>query len=105
MDYDSLPHFCRKEGSGSSRYTRNGTISNCYSLDHPFHEQLYKYVKEQAALIESAAPVKDGSVHVDYPEPDPEDVKVAQTIESEFQKLGNGKGACDSLHELHISGD
>ncbi|KAG6407393.1 hypothetical protein SASPL_130384 [Salvia splendens] len=104
MDYDSLPHFCRKEGSGFRR-SRNGMVGNCYSLDHPFHQQLYKYVKEQAALLESVAPVKGGSVHVDYPEPDPEDVKVAQTIESEFQKLENRKGVCDSLHELEISGD
>ncbi|XP_047980622.1 phosphatidylinositol/phosphatidylcholine transfer protein SFH2-like isoform X1 [Salvia hispanica] len=104
MDYDSLPHFCRKEGSGFRR-SRNGVVGNCYSLDHPFHQQLYKYVKEQAALLESVAPAKDGSVHVDYPEPDPEDVKVAQTIESEFQKLENRKGVCDSLHELEISGE
>ncbi|KAH6822727.1 Sec14p-like phosphatidylinositol transfer family protein [Perilla frutescens var. hirtella] len=118
MDYESLPHFCRNEGSGSgsgsgwgsgsgsgsSRNSRNGRVANCYSLDHPFHQQLYEYIKERAAL-ESVAPVKDGSVEVDYPEPDPEDVKVAQTIECEFQKLGNQNGVCQSLHELEISGD
>ncbi|XP_047943935.1 SEC14 cytosolic factor-like [Salvia hispanica] len=103
MDYESLPHFCRKEGSGC-RNSRNGMVSNCYSLDHPFHQRLYNYVKEQAALVESAALIKHGSVHVDYPEPDPEDIKVAQTIKSEFQKLENRKGSCDSSHKLEKSG-
>lgn len=104
MDYESLPHFCRKEGSGSSKNSRNGTVTNCFSLDHPFHEKLYKYIKEQAAL-ELVAPVKDGSVQVDYPEPDLQDVKVAQTIECEFQRLGHQNGVRQSLHELEISGD
>ncbi|GFP95026.1 phosphatidylinositol/phosphatidylcholine transfer protein sfh2 [Phtheirospermum japonicum] len=105
MDYESLPHFCRRGGSGSSRHYRNGTVSDCFSLDHPFHQQLYNYVKEQAELIESAGPAKHGSLHVDYPEPDPEDVKIAQTIECEFQRIGNQNGLSHSLHELKISGD
>ncbi|KAK6149423.1 hypothetical protein DH2020_016948 [Rehmannia glutinosa] len=105
MDYESLPHFCRREGSGSSRHSRNGTVKDCFSLDHPFHQQLYNYVKEQAALVESVAPVKHGSVHLDFPEPDPDDVKIAQTIECEFQRLGNQNGLSHSLHELKISGD
>lgn len=86
MDYDSLPHFCRNEGSGSSQ---NGTIQNCFSLDHPFHQMLYNYTKQQAVLMESVSPIiRHGSVHVDVPEPDPEDAKIAETIESEFHRLG-----------------
>ncbi|KAI3456796.1 hypothetical protein Pfo_013459 [Paulownia fortunei] len=105
MDIESLPHFCRREGSGSSRHSRNGMVSDCFSLDHPFHQQLYNYVKEQAALVESVPPVKHGSIHVDFPEPDPEDVKIAQTIECEFHRLGNQNGLSHSLHEVKISGD
>ncbi|KAL8209798.1 hypothetical protein R6Q57_006530 [Mikania cordata] len=53
MDYDSLPHFCTKEGSGSSRYARNSTDDNCcFSLDHGFHQQLYTYINQRAAGIE-----------------------------------------------------
>lgn len=102
MDYESLPHFCRREGSGSSRHSRNGMVSDCFSLDYPFHQQLYNYVKEQAAL---KAPVRHGSMHVDYPEPDPEDVKIVQSIECEFQRIGNQNGHSQSLQELKISGD
>ncbi|KAL0407018.1 UNVERIFIED_CONTAM: SEC14 cytosolic factor [Sesamum latifolium] len=105
MDYESLPHFCRKEGSGSSRHSRDGTVSDCFSLDHPFHQQLYNYVKEQAAVVGAAAPIRHGSFHVDFPEPDPEDVKIAQTIESEFQRLGKKNGVSHSFHELKINGD
>ncbi|KAI3466409.1 hypothetical protein Pfo_023072 [Paulownia fortunei] len=104
MDYESLPHFCRREGSGSSRTSRDGTVSDCFSLDHPFHQQLYNYVQEQAALVGSVAPVRHGSFHVDFPEPDP-DVKIAQTIECELQRLGNQNGLSHSLHELKLNGD
>ncbi|CAA2986853.1 Hypothetical predicted protein [Olea europaea subsp. europaea] len=105
MDYESLPHFCRREGSGSSRHSRNGTVSDCFSLDHAFHQELYNYTKEQAALRQPGAPVKHGSFHVDFPEPGPEDVKIAETIESEFQRLGDQNGLSHSLHELKINVD
>lgn len=105
MDYESLPHFCRREGSGSSRHSRDEKVSDCFSLDHPFHQQLYNYVKEQAARAGCAAPVRHGSFHVDFPEPDPTDVKIAQTIECEFQRLGNQNGVSHSLCELKVNGD
>ncbi|GMI85203.1 hypothetical protein like AT1G55840 [Hibiscus trionum] len=105
MDYSSLPHFCLKEGSGSSRNRSNGTIDNCFSLDHTYHQQLYNYVKQQATLIETGRPIKQGSVHVDFPEPDPEDAKIAKTIESEFQKLADQNGICNSLNCLKVNGD
>ncbi|GAB2284789.1 hypothetical protein Dimus_019242 [Dionaea muscipula] len=86
MDYASLPHFCKKQGSGSSRQSRNGTATtdNCFSLDHAFHQELYNFTKELAA---SKAPAKQGSFHVSLPEPDPQDTKIVQTIESEFHRL------------------
>ncbi|KAL7217736.1 hypothetical protein ACSBR2_011050 [Camellia fascicularis] len=103
MDYESLPHFCKREGSGSSRHSRNGTAENCFSLDHPFHQQLYNYIKQQA--VHQAAPIKQGSFHVNYPEPDPKDVKIAETIETEFQRLGGQNGLSDSLRGVKINGD
>ncbi|KAK8497614.1 hypothetical protein V6N12_042802 [Hibiscus sabdariffa] len=105
MDYSSLPHFCRKEGSGSSRYRSNGAVDNCFSLDHTYHQQLYEYVKKQAKLIETGRPIKQGSVHVDFPEPDPEDAKIAKTIKSEFQRLADHNGICNSLNNLKVNGD
>lgn len=105
MDYESIPHFCRTEGSGSSRQSKNGTVGNCFSLYHPFHQQLYNYVKQQAPLIDPVAPIKQGSFHVDFPQPDTKDVKIAKTIESEFHKLRNQKELSHSLRELKINGD
>lgn len=105
MEYESLPHFCRKEGSGSSRHSGDREVRDCFSMDHPFHQQLYNYVKEQAARVGSAAPVRHGSFHVDFPEPDPSDVKIAQTIECEFQKLGNQNGLSHSSSDLKVNGD
>ncbi|KDP39300.1 hypothetical protein JCGZ_01057 [Jatropha curcas] len=104
MDYSSLPHFCRKEGSGSSRRTGTGTTENCFSLDHDFHQQVYNYIKQQAALLESISPIKQGSVHVDIPEPDPEDTNIAKTIECEFHKFGDRNGLANSLNGLKVNG-
>ncbi|CAH9107785.1 unnamed protein product [Cuscuta epithymum] len=88
MDYSSIPHFCKREGSGSSKHSRNGTVDNCFSLDHDFHKQLYDYVKQQAEHLAPDALKKEGSFHVDIPEPDSHDTKIAETLESEFQRLG-----------------
>ncbi|PSS06016.1 Phosphatidylinositol/phosphatidylcholine transfer protein [Actinidia chinensis var. chinensis] len=103
MDYASLPHFCKREGSGSSRHSCNGTTDNCFSLDHDFHQQLYDYIKQEAALME--APLKQWSFHVDFPEPDPEGTKIAETIQSEFQRLGDQNGLSNSLHYLGTNGN
>ncbi|RDY08105.1 Phosphatidylinositol/phosphatidylcholine transfer protein SFH1, partial [Mucuna pruriens] len=84
MDHASLPHFCRKE---DSRVPQNHAAENCFSFDHVFHKQLYNYIKQQAIFIESTSPIKQGSFHVDLPEPDPDDAKIAKTIETEFHKL------------------
>lgn len=103
MDYSSLPHFCRKEGSGSSKNTEDG--SNCFSPDHAFHQQLYSYIKQQAELLDSISPIKQGSVHVGFPDPDPEDAKIARTIESEFHRLRNLNGLSNSLNDLKVDGN
>uniref|UniRef100_A0A3Q7ICR5 CRAL-TRIO domain-containing protein n=1 Tax=Solanum lycopersicum TaxID=4081 RepID=A0A3Q7ICR5_SOLLC len=105
MDYASLPHFCKREGSGSSKHGRNGTNDNCFSFDHAFHQQLYDYTKQQALALEAVAPSKEGSVHVTLPEPDPDDAKIAETIESTFHRMGEKNGICQSFHEIKINGD
>lgn len=104
MDYGSLPHFCKREGSGSSRHSQNGA-ENCFSLDHHFHQQLYNYIKQQSLIKEPVRPMKQGSFHVDVPEPAAEGTQIAKTIESEFNKFGNGNGLSDSLDDLKINGD
>ncbi|XP_039116187.1 phosphatidylinositol/phosphatidylcholine transfer protein SFH1-like [Dioscorea cayenensis subsp. rotundata] len=91
MDYASLPHFCTREGSGSSRYSSSGS-SDCYSLDHTFHQELYDYINQQSLIQELPKPIKQGSFHVDVPEPDPQDTKIFATIESELQKIGDANG-------------
>ncbi|KAI4298837.1 hypothetical protein L6164_032353 [Bauhinia variegata] len=104
MDYASLPHFCKREGSGSSRHSESGS-ENCYSLDHPFHQQLYKYIQQQSRINEAVEPVKQGSFHVDFPEPPSEEAEIAKTIESELHKFENGNGVSDSLNGLKIDHD
>ncbi|MBA0580413.1 hypothetical protein Gorai_022632, partial [Gossypium raimondii] len=104
MDYSSLPHFCRKEGSGSTRHSSNGTADNCFSLDHTYHQQLYTYIKHQATHKETNSPIKHGSVHVEFPEPDPDDTAIALTIESELHKLADQNGLCKSLNGLKVNG-
>ncbi|XP_076932281.1 phosphatidylinositol/phosphatidylcholine transfer protein SFH9-like, partial [Bidens hawaiensis] len=99
MDYESLPHFCKSEGSGSgsSKHSRTrGAEDNCFSLDHAFHQDLYNYVNQEAkAVMESRAMISQKSFRVAFPAPNPDDEKIAQTIESEFQKLSGQKEVDD----------
>ncbi|CAN6217076.1 unnamed protein product [Urochloa humidicola] len=102
MDYESLPHFCKREGSGSSSDSLDGV--DCYSYDHPFHQQLYNYVKQQSLKLNSVGPIKQGSLHVDLPSPGLEEVKIAETIESELHKLRGGNGLTRSFNRIKIEG-
>ncbi|XP_047335024.1 phosphatidylinositol/phosphatidylcholine transfer protein SFH9-like [Impatiens glandulifera] len=90
IDYGSLPHFCKREGSGSSRHSRNGMSDDCFSFDHDFHQEFYNFIKKQAELTKSTRPIiKQGSLHIDFPESSACDVKIVETIETELQRLGN----------------
>ncbi|XP_073004477.1 phosphatidylinositol/phosphatidylcholine transfer protein SFH9-like isoform X1 [Typha latifolia] len=100
MDYASLPHFCKREGSGSSRYSSDET-DDCYSLDHPFHQQLYNYIKQQASDQEFGL-LKQGSFHVDVPQQDLEESKIVKKIESELHKIGDRNGLAHSISGLKI---
>ncbi|KAG4382138.1 hypothetical protein GLYMA_14G012600v4 [Glycine max] len=87
MDYASLPHFCRKKDSRVPRHHVAGNTENCFSFDHVFHKQIYNYITQQAIFIESLLPIRQDSFHVDLPDPDPDDAKIAKTIETEFHKI------------------
>ncbi|KAK6269195.1 hypothetical protein QUC31_013355 [Theobroma cacao] len=102
MDLASMPHFCGKEGSGSSRHSEN---ENCFSLDHPFHQQLYNYVKQQSLVTEPAQPIKQGSFHVNLREPAAEGTEIAKTLESELHKFENGNGLSRSISGIKIDDD
>nr|CAB3456659.1 unnamed protein product [Digitaria exilis] len=102
MDYESLPHFCKREGSGSSGESFDGV--DCYSYDHPFHQQLYNYVKQQSLKLDSVGPIKQCSLHVDVPSPGLEQVKIAETIESEFLSLRGGNGLTRPFNRIKIEG-
>ncbi|CAJ2640100.1 unnamed protein product [Trifolium pratense] len=105
MDYASLPHFCKKQDSKSSRHNASGSnIENCFVFNHVFHQQLYNYTKQQANFAESRSPMRQGSFYVEIPETAPEDAKIAKTIEVEFHKLENqNNGTIEvEFHKLEI---
>ncbi|KAJ1278401.1 hypothetical protein BS78_04G076800 [Paspalum vaginatum] len=95
MDYSALPHFCRREGSGSSKHS-SSDVDNCFSPDHAFHKELYGHIKEQASHREL---IKMGSLHVSIPEPDPNDAKIVEAIQAEFQKMGDQDPPANSHKE------
>jgi len=103
MDYATLPHFCRRSNSGSSRYSSSDD-DDCFSFDHAFHQQLYNYIKRQACKHDFVAPVKQGSFHVTVPEPDPEGTIIVETIESELHKIGDQNGLTHTMNGLKIGG-
>lgn len=84
MDYASLPHFCRKRSSGSSKNV-DAKSDSCFSLDHPFHQQLYNYIKKQRSDLH-VEPARQGSVHVTLPK-DANEGDIAKILESELENL------------------
>ncbi|KAI3740870.1 hypothetical protein L2E82_31345 [Cichorium intybus] len=107
MDYSSLPHFCKRSGSGSSSWSGSGSgsgsgsdTSDCYSLDHPFHQELYTYMKQQSGINEPLEPAKQGSVHVEVPLG--EEAEIHKTLESELKKLRNQKSLSGSFQNFKI---
>lgn len=102
MDYSSLPHFCRREGSGSSRRSDDTTV-DCFSFDHPFHQELYRYIKHQSGTREPTKPLKQGSVHVEVPLADPKKAEFCRTLESEWKKFQSQDGLTRSVHDIKIS--
>lgn len=85
MDYASLPHFCRKRSSGSSK-NLDAKSDSCFSLDHPFHQQLYAYIKKQRLDHLPVEPARQGSVHVTLPK-DANEGDIAKILESELGNL------------------
>lgn len=104
MDYDVLPHFSRQEGSGSSKHNIGKTI-DCFSPDHPFHVELYNYIKQQAAIVKPVAPEKLRSFHVDVPEQDDEGTIIVQTLESALHNLGDEEAVENGVANLNVNGD
>ncbi|KAM7489416.1 hypothetical protein LguiB_026900 [Lonicera macranthoides] len=79
-----------EQSSGTARLWTRGTVEvndDCFSFDHPFHQQLYSYVNDQAALAVSAELTKEGSVHVTFPEAPPQDSQLEE---------------CSNLSGLHV---
>lgn len=75
---------------------------DCYSYDHPFHQQLYNYMKQQA--VKQDVVVKQESFHVDLPRPELEEVKIAKKIESEIHHLRGNNGLSHQFNSIKIEG-
>ncbi|XP_022133025.1 phosphatidylinositol/phosphatidylcholine transfer protein SFH9-like [Momordica charantia] len=100
MDHSSLPHFCKMESSVSSRSSAHHGSKNCYSLEHPFHQGLYNYIKQQTSMTEPVEPMRKGSFHVNLQVPSSKSKGTVKTIESELRKYGNRLS--ETLTELEI---
>ncbi|CAN6448474.1 unnamed protein product [Victoria cruziana] len=104
MDYSSLPHFCRREGSGSSRHSNAEVVDDRFSLDHSCHQQMYNYIKQQSLGPRLTMAMTQGSFHVHFSKPDPEGSKIAETIESEINMLEGQNSNCNP-ESLKINGE
>lgn len=100
MDYDVLPFFCQNEPKqgGSSRGSSNGGTVDCYSSSHPFHMELWNYMKQQSYKSNKCVgPMPQKSFHVAVPELDAEAQSIGSAIATVLVQLednevnGNGK--------------
>ncbi|OMO76986.1 hypothetical protein CCACVL1_15245 [Corchorus capsularis] len=67
--------------------------------------KLYNYIKQQSVINEPAQPIKQGSFHVDLPEPAAEGTEIVKTLESELHKFENGNGLPGAIDGIKINGD
>lgn len=83
MDYDALPHFCKAKERGSSSSSKGGGSVDCYSPLHPFHVEVWNYIKQQSYMSRCVGPIPLTSYHVEVPDP----AQDVQTIESIFEQM------------------
>ncbi|KAM0936512.1 putative CRAL-TRIO lipid binding domain, CRAL/TRIO domain superfamily [Dioscorea sansibarensis] len=73
------------KNSGSSR--NSSRVSDCFSLDHPFHQQLYSYVKQQQSHSHDyKIPTRQGSYHFSMPNADSDGAIIVETIKSVLEE-------------------
>lgn len=92
MDSSVLPFFCHdSKRGGSSRGSKNEPTVDCYSSSHPFHVELWNYIKQQSyASSKCIGPMPQKSFHVEVPEPDAEVQTIECALESALVKLADG---------------
>lgn len=97
MDYASLPHFWRM--CSVSSWCLQNASDNCFSLDHPFHQLLYNYIKHQSSIHEPARSLKQGSVHLSKPELAAKEMDIAKNLDSDLHKFDYR----NRLHSSHLT--
>ncbi|KAH7431626.1 hypothetical protein KP509_08G057200 [Ceratopteris richardii] len=89
MDATVLPFFCQNgsKQTGSSQGSTKG-LDDCYSSSHPFHKELYNYIKQKSYSVSKyLGPSPCSSLHVEVPEADAETQIFETAIETAIVKL------------------
>eukprot|EP00250_Pteridium_aquilinum_P010399 c19358_g1_i1 orf=402-1418(-) len=94
MDYDVLPHFCKSSTKQRGSSSSKGQESvDCYSPLHPFHVEVWNYIKQHSYMSRSCVgPTPQTSYHVHVPDP----AQGIQTIESELVQMSQDACATES---------
>lgn len=98
MDLHVLPHFCMSDSKQRGSSSKGGGSIDCYSPLHPFHVDVWNYMKKQSYMSKCVGPTPQKSYHVEVPEPD-------QTIESalvQFAEDGCSDEATKRVSELAL---
>ncbi|KAH7372515.1 hypothetical protein KP509_17G007900 [Ceratopteris richardii] len=84
MDEDTLPHFCRTDSKHKDRPTET-----CFSPSHPFHMELWSYIKEQSCMSKCMAPSLQKSFHITVSQPREEIQTIEEQIQSSVAHFGD----------------
>eukprot|EP00250_Pteridium_aquilinum_P000139 c10159_g1_i1 orf=49-1068(+) len=79
MDMDVLPHFCRSDSNRTD--INDSNIVDCFSPSHPFHVEVWNYIKQQSYVSKCMGPAPQKSFHIEVPQPKEE----VQIIEEELE--------------------
>ncbi|EFJ15172.1 hypothetical protein SELMODRAFT_271658 [Selaginella moellendorffii] len=90
MDASVIPEFCRPSKESRGKTTPIEPSTSCFSSSHPFHIELWSYIKQRALESQSrkCGPAPTLSFHVKVPDKASEgSSEVVQIIESTLEHL------------------
>lgn len=104
MDHDVLPHFC-KYGSKHGGSSKSAGLVDCFPSSHPFHVEVWNYIKQQSYISKCVGPAPQKSYHVEVPEPDEEVHTIESAVESAMEKFtdeGCSKETSNGFSKLRL---
>lgn len=99
MDLEVLPHFCRSDSKNAGSSKSRGVV-DCFTSSHPFHVEVWNYIKQQSYVSKCVGPAVQQSYHVEIPEPDEAVQTIETALESALVKFSDNGCSEEAFNEF-----